>query len=122
MTDGKIEKSETNEQIRKYAKPVVWRMTHADASKLADLAKDSGLSRSDVLRRLIRATPLPTPMPKVDQEALKELSRVGSNLNQISKAINKGDKGLTIIGQAVVLMDATQEAVRAVLKTVKGTS
>jgi len=86
-------KNDVSKAKKDYDKALSIRFTREDISKLADLASESGLSRADVLRNLIRVTPLPTPRSAIDQRTLMQLSALGNNLNQIARVLNSEHHG-----------------------------
>lgn len=70
-----------------------FRLSPDDATALAAAARRLGLSRTTVLRALVRQTLCPTwsvdiPFPAVNLSALEELRRIGINLNQIARIVN----------------------------------
>lgn len=60
-----------------------------DLEALDRLAKGYGMTRSDTVRRILHH--LPPPRYRVDAETYLELRRQGVNLNQVAKALNRGD-------------------------------
>lgn len=65
------------------------RVSRVDLEALDRLAKGYGMTRSDTVRRILHR--LPPPRYRVDAETYLELRREGVNLNQIAKALNRGD-------------------------------
>lgn len=65
------------------------RVDSHDLDALDCLAQAHNLSRSDAFRRVLKR--LPFPRSKVDANTYRELRRVGVNLNQIAKCLNRGD-------------------------------
>ncbi len=69
---------------------VVLRCTAEEKEKLKRQAEDASLTTSALLRAtlgLIKPTRR-RPAPKADPRLVAELSRIGSNLNQIARAVN----------------------------------
>lgn len=53
----------------------------------------ANLSGADVIREIVFKNRLPQPkIPVLDQKAYGELKRIGTNINQIAKKLNSGDK------------------------------
>ena len=55
-------------------------------------AKDAGVPQSVLIRRLTLGKPLPKRISKISLKTYQELSRIGNNLNQLSKASNAAIK------------------------------
>lgn len=57
------------------------------------LAENRGVSLSELVRSLLNGQRLRKrgPVPKVHPDLLRELARVGNNLNQIAHAVNRRD-------------------------------
>jgi len=66
------------------------RVDMVDLATLDTLAQEHGLTRSDAMRRLIRRAPLPKAL--VEAKTYLELRRQGNNINQLAKALNRGDE------------------------------
>ncbi len=64
------------------------RLSPNEKEELEARADRAGLSLSEYLRRKALGKPVKT---KVDGKALKELNRIGVNLNQLARAANRGD-------------------------------
>lgn len=83
-------------ELRSRTSVLTVRLNKADIEALDDLARKQGLSRAEAARRtLLRATDVFQPEER-ETEALKaiglELAKIGSNLNQVSNAINAEKK------------------------------
>lgn len=66
------------------------RMTEAELIHVADQAEMAGLSLSDFIRQRAlsgKVTPRRSP---IEASNLTELNRIGVNLNQIARAVNRG--------------------------------
>lgn len=85
------------------------RLSPKEKEELEARADRAGLSLSEYLRRKALGKPVKT---KVDGKALKELNRIGVNLNQLARAANRGD--LLLDGQA---KEAIQE-LRALIEKI----
>lgn len=67
------------------------RMTVDDYSKVSDNAETIGLAITEYIRRKITEKSLPKKkVSPSDRKIFVELSRVGNNLNQITKVVNSG--------------------------------
>ena len=72
------------------------RRTHIYQVRLSDLeldwlrmkARDAGVPQSVLIRRLTLGKPLPKIISKISLKTYQELSRIGNNLNQLTKASN----------------------------------
>ena len=70
--------------------------THIYQVRLSDLeldwlrmkARDAGVPQSVLIRRLTLGKPLPKRISKISLKTYQELSRIGNNLNQLTKASN----------------------------------
>ena len=70
--------------------------THNHSVWLSDLeldwlrmkARDAGVPQSVLIRRLTLGKPLPKRISKISLKTYQELSRIGNNLNQLTKASN----------------------------------
>ena len=101
-------------------KATAFRFTPEEHAHLGRLAEESGLSRAEVLRTLVRSTPLPTRLPAFDQAALGLLSRVGNNLNQIARAVNNGDRSLVAYESMVKEANQVRAVVSEALTKLRG--
>lgn len=74
--------------------------THNYQVRLSDLeldwlrmkAKDAGVPQSVLIRCLTLGKPLPKRISKISLKTYQELSRIGNNLNQLTKASNTAIK------------------------------
>jgi hypothetical protein len=103
-----------------HSKATAFRFTPEEHAHLGQLAEASGLSRAEVLRKLVRSTPLPTRLPAFDQAALGLLSRVGNNLNQIARSVNNGDRTLVAFEAMVKEADQVRAVVNEALQKLRG--
>lgn len=89
---------------------VTVRFSADEYASLAGLAKSVGIPLADYCRRsaLKKAINF-VSMPDVSKEAYIELSRIGNNLNQITRKLNEGGE---ITRGDIVNILALQEAVR----------
>lgn len=85
-------------------------------------AEAEGLSLADLIRqsvggaRLSNATkPKPVPVKRVDPELIRELGRIGNNLNQIGRWANtyKSDADAAQVLGALIVLERELAAIRA---------
>ena len=64
----------------------------AERNRWQDLAKEQGVSLSDLIRSKLSSDAIPPKrrVSKGDPELLRHVARIGSNLNQIARRINGG--------------------------------
>jgi len=70
------------------------RLTQAEREKWEVLAEEVGLGSnlSKFVRHCVEKRSLPAPIPKINEETYWELGKIGTNLNQITRAINRAVK------------------------------
>lgn len=74
--------------MRKRNVPIMFRLNHKEAEALDKKVKKSGISREAYLRHLITGV-VPKDSPPPDYYSMmRELHKVGNNLNQIAKKAN----------------------------------
>lgn len=88
---------------KKREKRITLRLTEEEYRLLKDLALERGITVSDLIRKRIFRERLPQPAPlkflgKIDEcrRLAYELNRIGVNLNQIARKVNK-DKGIDLL-------------------------
>lgn len=69
---------------------VAVRFSPAEAEHLRELADQLGLPLRTFVRRTVLGAKLPSPVPAVNLELARDLSRVGGNLNQLLHALHTG--------------------------------
>ena len=74
--------------MREIAKRISLRLDSAEYAHLKRLAADTGLKMEPVLRRLIVGAELRPRPPDELPELLRQLSGIGTNINQIAKVAN----------------------------------
>lgn len=72
----------------KLEKRFIVRLSDRDFNRLQKLADKSEMTASDVIRHLIRDGKVPPPMTKEMREEVRQLMRIGNNLNQIAAVAN----------------------------------
>jgi len=66
------------------------RMNEAEKTALKDKAKAAGISASDLFRKAIKRVETWSPGHKeTEQEKIRQIARIGNNLNQIARSIHQ---------------------------------
>lgn len=81
------------------------RFSDEEWERLGELAKQANTNKSDFTRQAVFDKKV---VPKVDVEAVRELRRIGVNLNQIAKRMNRANK--------VVAEEKLRELIRKLVK------
>ncbi len=92
------------------------RLTLAEKTKLLELARQAGLTPSDFVRvntiggkpQTRKATPERTILIKLQAE----LNKVGSNANQIARALNRRADSDTLAGVSMELVDEALQSIK----------
>ena len=66
------------------------RLTEKERQHLNQLAQESGLSRSNVVRSCLEQTELRPRQPAEIGDLYREINRIGVNINQIARSVNAG--------------------------------
>jgi len=66
------------------------RLTLAEIERLREQAATSGLTVADYARRRILGLPVSPAPRRADAALLSELNRIGVNINQIARSLNRG--------------------------------
>ena len=66
------------------------RLTEKERQHLNQLAQESGLSRSNVVRSCLEQTALRPRQPAESGDLDREIHRIGVNINQIARSVNAG--------------------------------
>lgn len=74
------------------------RVSRREKAELAEIARDTGLSLSSYVRRVVlsRAVPprrAPPSIPEVNRQTYLELGRIGSDLNEMAQSLSEGAPG-----------------------------
>ena len=69
-------------------KSIIIRLTNEELQHVNQLAKTSGISREEYTRMLYRGLVSPPVITKEVYEVLKQLRRIGNNINQIAYIAN----------------------------------
>ena len=81
-------KSKATKRTHHYS---VW-LSDLELDWLRMKARDAGVPQSVLIRRLTLGKPLPKRISKISLKTYQELSRIGNNLNQLTKASNAAIK------------------------------
>ena len=65
------------------------RLNEKEAKKLHELARDSGLTQSAVLRNLVMGCEIKPRRPEAYREMAREMAAIGNNVNQLARAANR---------------------------------
>lgn len=67
------------------------RVSSSEKQRWQGIAKDRGVSLSELVRSLLNGqrSRQPRRLSKIDPSLLRELARIGNNLNQIARAANR---------------------------------
>lgn len=87
------------------------RYTQAEVDYIGLMAERAGLTVSDFIRRAALRISIQPPRPSEEREALRELSRIGVNLNQIARALNRGRETPPYIEDAILKLTHTLDKV-----------
>ena len=94
------------------------RLTHAEREELASRAADARVTLAAYVRRASLGRP-PAPVSEVNVSLLRELSRIGNNLNQVARFCNirEGEEpGLGEIARVITdVLDVVQAIGRDLL-------
>lgn len=77
-----------SEQRSAWIPPV--RVTDAERHHADELAAKAGISLQEFCRRAYQGIRITAPRQRADDALLVELNRIGVNLNQIARAVNRG--------------------------------
>ena len=87
------------------------RLTAEEREHLDRLARESGLSLSNVIRSCINRTEIRQRQPAEINDLYREINRIGVNINQIARSVNAGIAtaedaryGLHLLGRVYDLM------------------
>lgn len=82
----RIDMNSSNRTIR-----LTFRVSEQEMQEIEKLCKYAGVNVSDLLRMAVFTASIKSPdIPLIDQQSFVELKRIGTNINQIAKAINSG--------------------------------
>lgn len=86
---------------------IQFRITAAEKIKFDQLAANAGLTVTDLIKKMVLGavpkTRKPTPDRTLFLKALAELGKIGSNVNQIARALNRRDgEGLNTFPNEII--------------------
>ena len=102
----------------------VFRCTQAEKLRLREQAALAGLSSAALLREALGLTDARRrkPLPKVDPALIREIGRIGGNLNQIARVLNRnalagGVEGFDAVRVAQALLGIERHLGRLTVET-----
>jgi len=90
------------------------RLTEKERQHLNQLAQESGLSRSNVVRSCLEQTELRPRQPAEIGDLYREINRIGVNINQIARSVNAGIATVEDVRQARFLLRQVYQLMEAV--------
>ncbi|MCF2620286.1 plasmid mobilization relaxosome protein MobC [Oscillibacter valericigenes] len=93
---------------RNNVKQITIRLTADEYAHVKQLSKDSGLKMEPAIRRLIMGVNLRPRPPDELPELLRQLSGIGTNINQIARTVNA--RGFAS-GEDIAAITAAQETI-----------
>lgn len=92
------------------------RVTLNEQVQLEESAKSHGLNVVELIRRRALHKQLPKfSMPGLERDLLIELSRIGNNINQMSKRVNQGNPNLKGIEDELMILKAKLNEIKSEL-------
>lgn len=85
------------------------RYTRAELDYIQQMAHYAGLSVSEYIRRAALKIHIKPPRASEPREAMAELNRIGININQIARALNRGRECPPYIEEAFLKLNATMD-------------
>lgn len=87
------------------------RVSEEERTRWLAKAKDAGVTLSALIRQGLESAPVRRPRRRVetDPALLRELARIGNNLNQIARWANRNKQGAEARGVLVALVDIDRE-------------
>jgi hypothetical protein len=95
----------------KRSEQVKTRFTLAELDKLRADANRAGLSLADFVRRASLGVAVTIKYGSAEPAALTELNKIGINLNQIARSLNRGQGVPYYLEQAIAKLDETLDEV-----------
>lgn len=104
----------TIEQIKIFQ--INFRITLNEQIQLETFAKNYGLNVVEYVRRRALQKQLPKfTMPGLQRDLLIELSRIGNNINQMSKRVNQGNPNLKGLENDLLILNAKLNEIKSEL-------
>ena len=92
------------------------RVTLNEQVQLEEIAKANGLNLVEYIRRRALQKQLPKfVMSGLERDLLIELSRIGNNINQMSKRVNQGNPNLKGIEDELMILKAKLNEIKSEL-------
>jgi hypothetical protein len=85
------------------------RYTRAELDYIQQMAHYAGLTVSEYIRRAALKIIIKPPRTSVPREAMAELNRIGININQIARALNRGRACPYYIEDTFLKLNATMD-------------
>ncbi len=84
-----IEKLNPGSKPKPKRKFIQVRVSEKEKIRIKNLAKDAGLTLTELmLQAADRVRPWTAPDRKLEQEKIRQVAKIGNNLNQIARAVN----------------------------------
>lgn len=93
------------------------RLSGSDADRLQQLAADAGISVSEVIRQMIRNSRV-VPVDEI-RDTLRELNRIGININQLTHACNKHGMTATVSTHLTPALNDVRKACNELLERIR---
>lgn len=85
------------------------RYTRAELDYIQQMAHYAGLTVSEYIRRAALKIVIKPPPATVPREAMRKLDRIGININQIARALNRGRECPYYIEDTFLKLNATMD-------------
>lgn len=91
------------------------RLTQAEYAKLQTVLAETGLTTSELVRKLLNGCEVKQRRPQELGALYTEINRIGNNINQIARSVNAGIAKPEDARQAVFLLQKVHELVFALV-------
>lgn len=71
-----------------------FRCSEKEAERIRTKAEAAGLTPGEFARQAALSQKVKSGVPEINREAYQQLTRIGANLNQLTKAVNSGEANL----------------------------
>lgn len=86
------------------------RLSQETMAKFKELEDETKLGKSQLVRAILDKAEIRTPNPKVTDDVLRELSAIGNNINQLSRAANIAtESGMQLSGLGARLHELREQ-------------
>jgi Bacterial mobilisation protein (MobC) len=103
--------------IRNNLLPV--RLSDVELEMFRSRSEEQGISISELMRRNGLMRPIPKRLSRITAQTYRELGRIGTNINQMTKAVNTslrtGEEMKIELGQLLTLADAIAQCQRELI-------